>query len=235
MEVYLIPIAPGRHELYCEVQPETDEAGLEHPPGLFRGLWRRLIAQFRTVMVSIDRERHRPEAESCAEAAAAGWRQRARQRGTCWLAERIAEQRLLWHLRRQTDVVAVHPDDLSTQAVHDIVRSTLKRDFDKHRRWLAIDGAGLVVSIPLIPLPGPNLPGLYFSFRVVGHILSLHGARNGLQRVKWHTRASAELTLLRSLATLPAPQREHEVHKVASALSLRHLSTFFNRTALPTA
>ena len=52
----------------------------------------------------------------------------------------------------------------------------MRRDLGKHRRWLVIDALLLAVSVPLTLIPGPNVPALYFSFRVVGHFLSMRGA-----------------------------------------------------------
>ena len=50
---------------------------------------------------------------------AEGWLARIQDRLIAWVAERIAEQRLLWNLRRQTAVVAAHPPDMTFEQVHD--------------------------------------------------------------------------------------------------------------------
>jgi hypothetical protein len=42
MDVYLVPVGPNKHELYCEVpdEPEPDQPDRE-PPGVFRRLRQR--------------------------------------------------------------------------------------------------------------------------------------------------------------------------------------------------
>ena len=49
-------------------------------------------------------------------------------------------------------------------------------------------------------LPGPNLIGYYFAFRVIGHFLSWRGARQALGHVAWRPRAEPRLTELGRLA-----------------------------------
>ena len=80
-----------------------------------------------------------------------------------WVAERIAEQRLLWNLRRESAVVAAYPQDLTFDQAHSLIRRALQRDYTRHRVWLAVDTLLLILSGVLMPLPGPNvlrrLPG----------------------------------------------------------------------------
>jgi hypothetical protein len=45
----------------------------------------------------------------------------------------------------------------------------------------------------------------------------------------------AERGVLRRAVPLDAPERERQVHEVASALHLQHLASFFERTAIPAA
>ena len=102
-----------------------------------------------------------------------------------WVAERVAEQRLLWRLRGKTEVVASHPDDVSFDVILPIARRTLQKDHDRHRIWLVVDLVLLVGSGVLALVPGPNFLAYYFAFRVVGHWLSMRGAAQGLHRVRW--------------------------------------------------
>ena len=150
-----------------------------------------------------------------------------------WVVERIAEQRLLWHLRRQTAAVAIYPDDMPFEQVMTLIRRILQRDYERHKVWLVVDTLGLIVSGLLVLVPGPNVLGYYFAFRVVGHWLSMRGAAQGLQRVTWTDSPSSELTTLRRVATLEPGEREHEVTVVAERLRLQHLITFFDRVAIP--
>ena len=116
--------------------------------------------------------------------------------------------------------------------VHTLIRRTLQRDYERHRRWLVVDTLGLIVSVPVTVVPGPNVLGLYFAFRVVGHWLSMRGAVQGLHRVSWTGRPCPPLTELRDVAILEPPARDARIHDVAARLRLRHLTTFFERVAV---
>ena len=70
-----------------------------------------------------------------------------------WVAERIAEQRLLWNLRRESAVVAAHPQDLTFDQALTLIRRTLQRDYERHRLWLVVDGVLLILSGVLMPFP----------------------------------------------------------------------------------
>lgn len=224
MDVYLVPVGAGRHELYCEV---PDDAG-DDPADAPRGLVRRWVHRFREMIAEAERERRHGRAPG----AHGGWLARVRARTLRWVAESIAEQRLLWHLRRQREACLFYPDDLDAAAAGSILRQQLGRDFDKHRFWLAIDSLGFLASGLLMLVPGPNLLAYYFLFRVVGHFFSLRGARRGLHVVDWRYEASAPLTELRLALALAPDVREGRVHAVAETLRLEHLVTFFQRTAV---
>ena len=47
---------------------------------------------------------------------------RAKRRIMRWVAESIAEQRLLWHLRSQTDACLFYPDDIDEARATDVLR-----------------------------------------------------------------------------------------------------------------
>ena len=223
MEVFLVPVAAERYELYCEV-PDEPEEETEEPSG---GFIRRLIHRFRAMIAEAERERRHGRPEG----APRGWMSRVKARSMRWVAESIAEQRLLWHLRRQEHGALFYPDDLTEADATTVVRTQLKRDFEKHRFWLAIDSVGFVLSGLLVLVPGPNVLAYYFAFRMVGHFLSLRGARQGLQVMTWRYEASPALTDLRRALTMGADVREHRVRDVADRLRLEHLASFFERTA----
>ena len=155
-----------------------------------------------------------------------------------WVAERIAEQRLLWNLRFETTATAAHPADMTFDQVHALIRSTLQRDYDRHYRWMFIDGLlFLVTFVALGPLfiliPGiANLPALYFGFRTVGHFLSMRGSAHGLRRVTWSGRPCPPLGELRELAALDPRAREARLLDVATRLRLESLPKFFERVAI---
>jgi hypothetical protein len=150
-----------------------------------------------------------------------------------WVAESIAEQRLLWQLRGRTAAMLVHPDDLTDHQARQLLRRSLVRDWERHRFWLIVDSLIGLGSILLVILPGPNVIGYYFLFRIVGHYLSLRGARHGLTKTEWTLVPSPPLTTLRSVVNDAPGARAALVGSVASTLRLQHLATFFDRCATP--
>jgi hypothetical protein len=92
----------------------------------------------------------------------------------------------------------------------------------------------VVLSLLLILFPGPNIIGYYFAFRIVGHYLSVRGAKNGLSGIAWRHEPSAPLTELRRVLALDPDVREGRVHEVAQMLRLEHLASFFQRAAVST-
>lgn len=226
MDVFLVPVASDRYELYCE-EPDEPQPNDAAPP---TGFVRRLVHRFRELLAEAERERRH----------AAGtpdkpqrFTARVRARIMRYVAESIAEQRLLWQLRGRTDAQLFHPDDLTDAHAREILRRQLNRDFERHRFWLAIDSVGLVASGALMLLPGPNVIAYYFAFRIVGHFLSVRGARQGIVGVTWTTAASTPLSALRGMVGMPPDVRADRVHEVATSLRLEHLAAFFQRTAIP--
>jgi hypothetical protein len=161
--------------------------------------------------------------------------QRLRVRGLRWIAERVAEQRLLWRLRGQTVVRAFFPAGIDPAAAHGTIRASLERDARRHLRWLAVDTLGGLLSLLLVPFPGPNVPGYYFSFRIVGHLLAIRGARQGLRVVSWELQPSDLLAELGRLEQLPEAERAPRVRAIAQELGLPRLARFFERTAVEAA
>lgn len=227
MDVFLIPLGGDRYELYCEAPAEEPESDTEPPKS---GLIARLKHQFSTVLAHAEAARNRrasrPHEEHDEPKGIVG---RIKARSLAWIADRIAEQRLLWHLRHQTEVTLHHPTDMGDAECMKIARTSLQRDGERHRNWLAIDSVLMVLSAALILVPGPNVIGYYFAFRVVGHYLSWRGARQGLDMVVWKTEPSEPLAELRQAIDLHQPQREHKLSDVASRLRLDHLAAFVER------
>ena len=114
-----------------------------------------------------------------------------------------------------------------------LLRRQLGRDVEKHRFWLIVDSLGFVASGLLFLVPGPNIVAYYFAFRIVGHYLSLRGARQGLDAVTWTTEQSAPLSDLRRAIEMDAEERDRRVHAIADALKLEHFAKFVERTAIP--
>src|SRR5688572_16616046 len=165
MDVFVIPIGRDRYELYGEQPTETDV--VDEPPDGFIG---RLRHRFMVKLRAAEERRNRKAALEDADEQK-GFAARLQERMMAWVVERIAEQRLLWNLRGQTAATVAHPSDMTFEQVLALVRRTLQRDYDRHRRWMIIDGILFVVTFVLLgPLfllvPGvANLPALYFGFR----------------------------------------------------------------------
>ena len=223
MDVFMVPVAAGRHELYCEPADEPAVAVDGSRAGLAAGFVRR----FRQMMAEAEQARARPPAGD-----RGGWADGFGHWTLGQVAEAVAEQRLLWHLRRQSDATLVHPDELAEAAARDLLRRTLAKDRDRHRFWLVVDGALAAITGPLFFfVPGPNLVAYYFVFRAVGHYFAWQGARRGLGAVRWAAAGSAELTALGAALGLSPADRSARVRALAERLHLPHLAAFVDKVA----
>ena len=226
IDIYLVPVGSDGYELYCEVDEHAPLPAAREGSALRQ----RLSRAFQQALAWLEDER-RKRHEHASSHVNRTWAQRLRDRMVAWMAERVAEQRLLWHLRTQHAAVARHPDDLTPEQALEIVRGSLRRDARRHLWWALIDACGYLFSLVLTPLPGPNLPAYYFSFRSLGHILSTVGARHGLKRVRWEGVPCSPLTELRACAEMEPDLRDALAHDVATRLALGHLERFVERVA----
>ena len=226
MDIYLVPAGRHHYGLYCEVE-DRRQGPDDEAPGWSAALSRR----FHRTLAYLEAER-RGRLAKAASAERRTRAQRLRDRALGWLAERVAEQRLLWFLRSERAVIAHHPDDMPADDAERWVRSELRRDSLRHLVWMFVDGGIYLASLPLTPIPGPNVLSLYFSFRAIGHFLSWLGARHGLRHVAWTYRTSGPLAELRRLPGMTAADQAALAHDVASRLKLRHLDRFLARMAL---
>jgi len=233
MDVFLIPtVTSERYELYYEA-PDDDVVDPAEADGLLNrmtfGLSERLKRRFDAMLLEAEEWRHRRH-EAQPEPSA-GLLARAHRKTMGFIVERIAEQRLLWHLRKATGVCVHVPTDLSQSDADAIVRAMLTSDVDHHRKWLWIDGLLLLLCLPLVVIPGPNIPGFYFTFQVVSHYLSWTGAKNGLALSPWPVRSCMELSELRAAMAMAPAQRQRQFHELAERLRLEHLPTFLEDVA----
>jgi hypothetical protein len=220
MNVYLVPAARDRHELYCEVAPPPPDVARAGTP------WGRLVAGFRRMVDEGEAERHGLPVE---DAPARGPLRRAITRR---VAEAVAEQRLLWHLRHESAVTLYFPDDLDAAHGLAVARGLISADDAKHLRWCVIDALIAAVTGPVLFLvPGPNVVSWYFAFRAVGHFFALRGARNGLRRAVWTSEPSHELAEIRSALALDPDARAHRVGELETVLGLERLHLFVDRIA----
>lgn len=228
MDVFLVPVGGDAYELYSEVRERTPEVASapRGPVGrLVAGLGRRL----RVLAAAAERERRRVPSRS---RRTERWPRRLWRAILRHLAETIAEQRLLWQLRRETEAALVYPADLAAAEASARLRRMLARDRDRHRLWLAVDALlAAITGLLLVFVPGPNVVAYYFVFRFVGHYLAWRGARSGLDGVSWRLQPSAALTELRAALALPRPERDRRVRELAARLGLGHLDAFVRRTA----
>jgi len=229
MEVFLIPLGADRHELYCEA-PHTEAE--QEEPAAGRGFMAGLKQKFADVIAAAEHDRRRRAAGHAVADPASLWG-RTKGRALAWVADAIAEQRLLWHLRHQAAANLHFPADLGPERALAIARASLTRDRDRHWFWLLVDSVLMLLSGALILVPGPNVIGYYFAFRVVGHFLSWRGARQGLDGVRWELVASETLVELRRAIGLAPTQRERHVLDIAARLQLADLPTFVERVAWP--
>jgi hypothetical protein len=230
MDVYVIPVASDRYELYCEHEgADADVIGADDPKGRFA----KMFANFKDALARVEEERL--SGETRVHDGPRSWSDRMKDKCLCWIAEKIAEQRLLWRLRNESDLTLHYPDDIEADAAICNARAELQREADRHMKWIIIDGVLFAGSGVLFFVPGPNLVAYYFGFRLVGHYLSRRGAKHGLHGVCWQACPSPQLSRLRRVLTLEPHDRDREVHEVASALHLPHLAKFFERTSVKTA
>src|SRR5262245_4150595 len=99
MDVYLVPASPDRYELHCEEASALPAGDTSHSTSL----WGRAVSIFRAAIAEGEAERRRPADSDPSHG-------RIRRAITRRLAEAVAEQRLLWHLRREQSCRLVHPD-----------------------------------------------------------------------------------------------------------------------------
>jgi hypothetical protein len=147
------------------------------------------------------------------------------------IAESMAEQRTLWSLGGVTAAELIYPDDLSDASAATVREGLLRHSRQHHGRWLLANLAGTALTAVLVLLPGPNLIGYYFAFRVAGHYLAWRGARQALDRTSWRGVPEPALTELGALAHLPCEARSEDVDRLATRLHLPKLAAFFESVA----
>lgn len=220
MDVFVIPMGLDKYELYFE--PSQEEEPDAEPPS--SGVFGRLRQKFTFMLRAAEERQRRPGKER-----AQGWLAWAQDRTLGWVAERIAEQRLLWHLRRQTEAAVIHPPDMTLDEALTVVKRMLKGDYDRHRLWLIVDTIGFALSGVFFFVPGPNMIAYFFAFRLVGHWLSMRGAAQGIRRILWIGKPCPPLGALREARSLDPQARRQRVDEVARELRLQRLTAFYVR------
>lgn len=224
MTVYLVPVGVSRYQLYVEIAAEESDGAAPSPDG---SSWiARQVRRFRSMLAEAEQARLRRESGE-PDTGSGLWQAIMRR-----IAETVAEQRLLWHLRHESQAAIVHPDDLDGADALREVRAEFTRDVARHFRWMLIDGAIMAITgLVLTLIPGPNILAWYFTFRAIGHFFSWRGARKGLTQIEWRAEASAPLSRVRSALTLPSHERRLQLLAIGESLGLQHLAGFIERVS----
>ena len=226
MDVYLVPVGRDRYECYYEAPEEEDE----EEPADGQGFFARLRTKFNEQLKEAERARHQRAIDEPKTILG-----RIHKRSLRWIAERIAEQRLLWHLRR-TQAATLHvPADLPLSEADSILRSSMKRDADFHRNRLIPHSIALVAAGAIAFIPGPNVLGYLFTFTVVGHFLSWRGAVHALHRVDWTVVPNDDLHALHRAFSGTAADRHRIILEVAERLHMPKMALFVERMTAPSA
>ncbi len=222
IDVYLVPIGRDQFECYYEAaeEEETVEAG--------EGFFARMRHKFGEQLKEAEQSRHQAPKEEPKT-----FLGRMHRRSLRWIAERIAEQRLLWHLRKATTATLHISEDLPADRAEAIMRDSMKRDADRHRNLLIPHSLALIVSAAVALVPGPNVLGYLFTFTVVGHFLAWRGAVNALQGVAWTIMPNPGLTELHRAFSLDPGARHRVLRDVAHRLHLPRMARFVERMATP--
>ena len=224
MDVYLVAVGPDRYECYYESaeQEEADE------PVAGRGFFARMRAKFHEQLTEAERARHQKAIEEPKT-----FLGRMQKRSLRWIAERMAEQRLLWHLRK-VDTATLHASaDLPAGEAETIMRANLKWDAEHHRNRLILHTLALIAVVPVALVPGPNVLGYLFTFTVVGHFLAWRGAVKGLHYIAWTVAPNSALTDLRRAFSVDAADRHRIISDVAHRLHMPKMARFVEQMATP--
>ena len=225
MDVYLVAVGPDRYECYYEAaeQEETEE------PVEGQGFFARMRARFNEQLKEAEAARHQKAIEE-----PKSFLGRMKKRSMRWIAERIAEQRLLWHLRKVEAATLYTSADLPAAEADKIMRSNLKWDADHHRNRLILHTLALIAAVPVALVPGPNVLGYLFTFTVVGHFLAWRGAVKGLHQITWTITPCPPLTDLQRAFTLDAATRHKTISDVARRLHMPKMARFVEQMTAST-
>ena len=224
MDVYLVSVGPDRYECYYEAA-DQDEA---EEPVEGQGFFARMRVRFNEQLKEAERSRHQKAIEEPAT-----FLGRMQKRSLRWIAERIAEQRLLWHLR-SADAATLHTSaDLTSAEADAIRRANFKWDADHHRNRLILHSLALMAAAPFAVVPGPNFIGYLFTFTVVGHFLAWRGAVRALHTITWTIAPNPALTELQHAFSLDADARHRVISEVAQRLHMPRMARFVEQMATP--
>jgi hypothetical protein len=217
-------VARDAFECYYEAEDPDDT---EEPAAGFFG---RLRQKFNEQLREAERARHERIIEEPKT-----FLGRMQKRTMRWIAERIAEQRLLWHLRTADAATLYISADVPADRAEVLMRGSMKRDADRHRNLLIPHTIALVLAGLVAFIPGPNVLGYLFTFTVVGHFLAWRGAVNALHKVTWTVAPCDELTDLQRAFSLADEERHRVILDVSHRLHMPRMARFVERMSASTA
>lgn len=104
------------------------------------------------------------------------------------------DESMLRGLRGRDSVTLVHAADVEPELVLREWRHMLYRRQVSNAGWLVINALLSPISVLLTPLPGPNIIGYWFVYRLICHAFALLGVRNARRkRFQTHLEPSTEL------------------------------------------
>lgn len=224
MDVYLAPVGRDRFECYYEA-PEQEEA---EEPVDGDGFIARMRARFNQQLKEAEEARHQKAIEEPQT-----FFGRMQKRSMRWIAERVAEQRLLWHLRRVEAATLHIPGDLPREEADTIMRASMKRDADFHRNRMLLHSLALILSAPIAVVPGPNVLGYLFTFTVVGHYLAWRGAVNALHQIQWTIVSNDALSEMRQAFSADSATRHRLIRDAAVRLHMPRMARFVEQMSAP--
>jgi hypothetical protein len=222
MDVYLVPVGRDRFECYYEAA--DDDATEEPVEG--KGFFARLRTRFNEQLKEAEHARHQKAIEEPKT-----FLGRIHKRSMRYIAERIAEQRLLWHLRKAEAATLHISADLTPERAEAIMRESMKRDADRHRNRTIPHTLVLIASGVVAIVPGPNILAYLFTFTAVGHFLSWRGASNALNKVVWTMAPDPALSEIHRAFALAPEQRHRVILQAAERLHMPRMARFVEQMA----
>ena len=207
LNVYLIQLDDGPPLFYSE-RPRRSEP-VERPKGGLRGWWDR---SFRGLRAGVQRPKGKMG-------------QSVRQL-VGWLRRRIGlDETMLRSLRRVDQVILFHPTTQAPEAAESAWSAYLADRWRHHLTWFGVNLVIAPVSaIALMPVPGPNVVGFWFTFRAVSHLLAALGvrrARSGRLATSFEPCPSLDLSL--------SVRDDEAIGQVCGACNLRRLGSYLRR------
>jgi hypothetical protein len=224
MDVYLVPVGPDRFECYYEAA-EQDEP---EEPVEGNGFFARMRAKFNEQLKEAEEARHQKAIEEPTT-----FLGRMHKRSLRFIAERIAEQRLLWHLRKAETATLHTSRDLPPEQAESIMRASMKRDADHHRNRMIPHTLILIASGLVAIVPGPNVLAYLFTFTAVGHFLAWRGAVRAIHQITWTIAPDDALTDVRRAFSLEAAERHRLIREAAVRLHMPRMARFVEQMAAP--